>query len=66
MIEGEYLEGEFEFCVNSFGEIEYVVLNGYKIYPDEADLGKLVNAYFKKLAEDGKAREENPERIFYV
>lgn len=54
---------QFEFCVNSFGEVEFVNLNG-RIFEKDAvnvDLGKLAEAYLKRRA---KERRNEYERIF--
>lgn len=53
----------FEFCVNSFGEVEFVNLNG-RIFEKDAvkvDLGKLAEEYLKRRA---KERQDEYERIF--
>lgn len=54
---------QFEFCVNSFGEVEFVNLNG-RIFEKDAvkvDLGKLAEAYLKRRA---KERQDEYERMF--
>ena len=53
----------FEFCVNSFGEVEFVNLNGRVFERDDVkvDLGKLAEAYLKRRA---KERQDEYERIF--
>lgn len=54
---------QFEFCVNSFGEVEFVNLNG-RIFEKNAvnvDLGKLAEAYLRRRAEE---RRNEYERIF--
>ena len=57
MIQGNYQEGYFEFFVDCNGDVQFIMLNGIIIEPEDADLGKLVDAYFRK-----KQRLE--ERIF--
>ena len=54
---------QFEFCVNSFGEVEFVNLNGWIFKKDDGhvDLGKLAEAYLKRRAEE---RRDEYERIF--
>lgn len=65
MISGEFRKGHFEFNVSSDGEIRYLVLNGYMITPEEADLRKLVQAYFNKIYE-GRCRScRELEEILY-
>lgn len=53
----------FEFCVNSFGEVEFINLNGWVFEKDRVnvDLGKLAEAYLKRRAEE---RRDEYERIF--
>lgn len=54
---------QFEFCVNSFGEVEFVNLNG-RIFEKgtvNVDLGKLAEAYLKRRA---KERQDEYERMF--
>lgn len=65
MISGEFRKGHFEFNVSSDGEIRYLVLNGYKITPEDADLGKLVHAYFDKIYEGRRRSCRELEEILY-
>lgn len=65
MISGEFRKGHFEFNVSSDGEIQYLVLNGYKITPEDADLGKLVHAYFDKIYEGRLRSCRELEEIIY-
>lgn len=65
MISGEFRKGHFEFNVSSDGEIRYLVLNGYKITPEDADLGKLVHAYFDKIYEGRRRSCRELEKILY-
>lgn len=65
MISGEFRKGHFEFNVSSDGEIRYLVLNGYKITPEDADLGKLVHAYFDKIYEGRRRSCRELEEIIY-
>lgn len=65
MISGEFRKGHFEFNVSSNGEIQYLVLNGYKITPEDADLGKLVHAYFDKIYEGRRRSCRELEEILY-
>lgn len=65
MISGEFRKGHFEFNVSSDGEIQYLVLNGYKITPEDADLGKLVHAYFDKIYEGRRRSCRELEEILY-
>jgi hypothetical protein len=65
MISGEFRKGHFEFNVSSDGEIQYLVLNGYKITPEDADLGKLVHAYFDKIYEGRRRSCRELEEIIY-
>lgn len=65
MISGEFRKGHFEFNVSSDGEIQYLVLNGYMITPEEADLSKLVQAYFDKIYEGRRRSCRELEEIIY-
>lgn len=65
MVSGSYSKGYFEFNVDSDGEIQYLVLNGYRIEPEDADLGKLVHAYFDKIYDDKRNECRELEEIFY-
>lgn len=65
MISGEFRKGHFEFNVSSDGEIQYLVLNGYMITPEEADLSKLVHAYFDKIYEGRRRSCRELEEIIY-
>lgn len=65
MVSGEFNKGYFEFMVSSDGEIQYLVLNGYRIEPEDADLGKLVRAYFKKIHEEERKSYRELEEILY-
>lgn len=65
MISGEFQKGRFEFSVDSDGNINYLILNGYKIMPEDADLGKLVHAYFDKIHEDDRKSRLELEEILY-
>ena len=65
MVSGSYNKGYFEFMVTSNGEIQYLVLNGYRIEPEDADLGKLAQAYFDKIHENKRKSCRALEEIFY-
>lgn len=65
MISGEFRKGHFELNVDSDGNIKYLVLNGYKILPEDADLVKLVNAYFNKIHENDRESCRKLEEIIY-
>jgi len=65
MVSGEFNKGCFEFMVSSDGEIQYLVLNGYRIEPEDADLGKLLRAYFDKIYEDKRQSCKELEEILY-